>query len=362
MKDTARDSSNAVTQFSLRSIELRPYQLLCLVCRLGERQSEAGRREPFEALNLEPFWHDKHAFLDRVLDALRSEPDIPVVLRCNAGGVFAWQDPGPAHDSPEGREFNLKRDLDILRQLDLAPGATMPARSLLYRMQNHLKTVRGVCGYETCTSSHWQGCPKAQSEFYERGNAIDIDDIVPVRTDEERAGTKAKSIRAMENARAVRIRPHLLMCAVCQYGMGIVPPFQADNLPEFLALIRDKPDTLVTLVSGADWMMCAPCKRRDPATGACVNVSGLGGLSNDLRDLNVLQLLGLAYGSTMTAGTLYRLLLEKIPSTRATCTKVHAQTSTWWDCCGDLEDGNPSYVDGTAKLSEWKPDADSGSP
>jgi hypothetical protein len=341
-----------VTQYAVSAIPLRPYQLLCLVCELGEARAEVAERAAFDALSREPFWSAKRAFLARVLDAIRRQPDVPVVLRCNEGGVYSFQDPGTKDDSPEGAEFNRKRDLDILAKLDLAPGAILPARHLLYRIQNHLKTVKGICDYEERTSACWKGCPKAASGFYERGNPVNIDEYIPVLGQGERAGIKQQSLASMETAGAVRIRPHLLMCAVCQYGMGIRPPFEADNLPEFLQLVFKKPETPVTLVSGADWMMCGPCKRRAADTGACVNVGGTGGLSNELRDLNVLQLLGLTYGSTMRAGELYKLLFERIPSSKATCTKDNARISVWGDCCSDLKDGNPSYGKGQAEFKK----------
>ncbi len=353
--------TSPVTTYSLRVIELRPYQLLCLVCMLGEQQAELTERQPFAALNAEPFWRDKHAFLARALEAMRQQPDMPVVLRCNAGGVFAFQDPGPDADSPEGAEFNQRRDLEILRQLDLAPGATLPARALLYRMQNHLKTVNGVCAPASCSNcSAWQGCPKAKAGFYERGNTINIDQIIPVRSDEQRAQSKVQSLEAMRKARSIRIRPHLLMCAVCQYGMGIRPPFDADNLPEMLRLLKDQPQTPITLVPGADWMMCGPCKRRDPEKGSCVNVSGLGGLANDLRDLNVLMLLGLKYGDTLPADELYERLFRLIPHTAPTCSMdaaKYGKTSIWWDVCRDHPHGNPSYAKGSGELVQlgWIP-------
>lgn len=344
-----------ITQYSLRAIELRPYQLVCMVCMVGERQGAPEERRQFETLNAETFWLNKHHFLDGVLQAIQDEPDIPVVLRCNAGGVFAFQDPGHQADSPEGEEFNQRRDLEILRQIDLAPGAVMPARSLLYRIQNHLKTVDGVCGFEKCSTCAWKGCPKANAGFYERGNKINIDDIIPVRTDAQRAEAKVQSIAAMGHARSVRIRPHLLMCAVCQYGMGIRPPFEFDNLPEMLVLLKERPQTPITLVPGADWMMCGPCKRRDPGNGSCVNVSGLGGLANDLRDLNVLQLLDMKYGDTLPAQDLYDRLFKLIPSTAPTCSMdagKYGKTSIWWDICRDHPNGNPSYAKGATGLRE----------
>lgn len=353
--------TDPVGQYTIRAIEMRPYELLCLICMLGEQASDDAERKTFETLNAQTFWRNKHDRLAHILGAIQNEPDIPVVLRCNDGGVFSFQNPGHDNDSPEGEEFNLKRDLDILRILDLSPGATMPARSLLYKAQNFLKTVDGVCTYSDCNSCNWQGCPKGKSGFYERGNQIHIDHIIPVRSDEQRDESKTQSITAMHNAKAVRVRPHLMMCAVCQFGMGIRPPFDADNLPEFLVMVRDKPQTPVTLVSGADWMMCGPCKRRSSGKGSCVNVSGLGGTTNDLRDLNVLQLLDMNFGDTMPAIELYKRIGERIPSTAPTCSldkNQYAKTSHWWDACRDNPDGYHHYRNGLAGLLD--PDSPEG--
>ncbi len=341
--------ASAVRPWNVACLSLRPYQLLCLVCALGEERCGAAQRAPFVALNQEPFWRRKTEFLQEALRTIQRVPDVPVVLRCNAGGVFSWQDPGTDDDSPEGAEFNIKRDLDALERLDLPPGVVLPARSLFYRMQNHLKSVRGLCGHGPAAAGAWQGCPKADAGFYEQGNQINIDEIIPLRSPDTRAAEKAASLKGMETAAAVRIRPHLLLCAVCQYGMGFRPPFEFDNLPEFLQFVLRKPQTPVTLVPGADWMMCAPCKRRAPESGDCVNVCGHGGLPNDLRDLSVLQLLGLGYGATLPAHEVFARLFEKIPETTPICTRRHAKTSVWWDPCAD-KDRAAAYTAGRDEL------------
>jgi hypothetical protein len=343
-----KDNAGPAGSWTVRCISLRPYRLLCLVCMIGEERSESAARAPFAALNDQPFWREKTRALRLALRQMQALPDLPVALCCNAGGVFAWQDPGPAEDSPEGAEFNLKRDLDALERLDLPPGALLPARSLLYRMQNHIKSVRDLCG-GAARAPRWRGCPKAEAGFYERGNAVSIDEVIPLRAPEVRAAEKARSLADMAAAPAVRIRPHLLLCAVCQYGMGFRPPFEFDNLPEFLQHVLAAPQRPVTLAAGADWMMCAPCKRRDPASGACVNVCGHGGLPNDLRDLIVLQLLGLTYGATLPAGELFARLFERIPETTPVCTRAHARTSVWWDPCADRPNAK-AYATGREEL------------
>ena len=163
---------------------------------------------------------------------------------------------------------------------------------------------------------------------------------------------KKQSLADMYKAKTtgIAVKPHLLLCAVCQYGGGTRPPYKPDNLPELVQLILKEPDTLITMTEGAPWMMCGPCGARAPQLNACVNVNGSGGLTNQLRDLRALQLLGLTFGSTMEARELYRRVFERIPSTLAVCRFESPQPSVWWDGCGARETNNPSYEKGRREL------------
>jgi hypothetical protein len=167
------------------------------------------------------------------------------------------------------------------------------------------------------------------------------------------AREKEKSMQVVRTAKQITIRPHILLCAVCQYGGGTRPPFKADNLPELLDLILHKnPRVSITLARQADWMMCAPCPSRVPKLNACVNVLGSGGLSNEKRDLDMLQKLGLEFGSTMKALELFRLIFEKIPTTQEICRRDNLCPSVWWDPCGEdnLKKGNANYDKGRREL------------
>lgn len=319
-------------------IVLRPYQLLCIFCAFGENESGP-----------------KDERLKRAVEAIRSDPDLPLTLRSNAGDVYVYQDPGTQLDTPEGSDFNRKRDLDVLERMNWAPGTTLPARTMLLCLLKRITTVSGLCGYDTVTSDAWKGCPKARSGNYEKGRQRGIEAVIPPRSEQEMAREKERSLAALYSAKAVTIRPHILLCAVCQYGGGTRPPFKADNLPELLDLILHKnPDLLITMARGADWMMCAPCPARASKRNACVNVLGSGGLSNEKRDLDMLQKLGLCFGSTMKAGDLFRLIFAKIPTTRDICKRDHPCPSVWWDPCGEdnRTKGNPNYEKGRQELME----------
>lgn len=316
---------------------LRPFQLLCLVCALGE--DPAG---------------PKQGKLKEIREAIGRNPDLPISLRCNAGDVYVFQDPGTGEDTPEGREFNRKRDLDILQKMGWPPGITLPARTLLLSLVKHITTVAGVCGYDRVTAEEWKGCAKAHTGYYEKGRERGIDDIVPPRTEKEMAAEKVRSVEVLNSASVVTSRPHILLCAVCQYGGGTRPPFKPDNLPELIELVFVKnKDLSIRFAEAADWMMCAPCPNRASASRACVNTLGSGGLSNQKRDLDMMQMLGMHYGSTMKAKELFRLIFERIPTTQAICRREgNASPCVWWDGCGEsnTSKGNASYEKGRKEL------------
>jgi hypothetical protein len=337
-------------------LTLRPYQLLCTICSLGEEGKDPVRQ------------YEK---CKQIRDAVRKNPDVPVTLACHAGALYAYQDSGTCEDTPESEEFNRKRDLDVLQILGLAPGCTLPARALITTLLMGVSTVSGICGYDTVTGEAWKGCHKAASGNYERGHEKAATEtagmwhhhlpkaLVAPRAQEEMASEKKRSIDALNKASVVTIRPHILVCAVCQYGDGLRPPYKEDNLPELLDLIINRnPDIPIQMVRGADWLICAPCPGRNSELKCCKHVWGSGELASQQRDLNLLQKLGLKFGSTMKARDLYRLIFERITVTHGIpdiCLKYNAMPSVWWDeCSGHLYQANPraKYEKGKRELME----------
>jgi hypothetical protein len=323
---------------------VRPYQLACLICRKGRGEQK----------------DDRIGELGRLI---REDPNRPLMLVANIGDAYAWQDPGHADDTPEGADFNRKRDLDILHRLDLAPGAILPARVLLKRMMMRMPTVRGVCGYERVTGPAWRGCAKAFNGDYERGVATGGTSLIPPRSREEMRAEKERSIAALRQAHTVRIRPHILMCAICQYANGTRPPYPEDNLPEFFQMVLEGRELDVELVPHADWDMCAPCPSRVPAFNGCVTGRlQCAGTYNEMKDLEVLQALGLTYGTVMPARSIFKLILERIPQARGCCalTKVDVpEYSVWKDACSDAV-GPTGYDRGRVML--WKEFGCEGTP
>jgi hypothetical protein len=328
-------------------VAIRPYQLMCAVCSIGEGNTEDE--------------------IDQI-KAIRQNPDVPITLICNAGDIFAYQDPGSSDDAHGNAEFNRKRDLEILQRIDLHPGVKLPARIILHRIWDRIETVSGICNCEE--QDKCKGCPKADKGFYEKGREISLLYAVPgwasqldfseadlpkaknaliiPRTKEERAEAKRKSLKAMVNSDAIAVRPHILMCAVCQYGEGSRPPFETDNLPEMIQFILKNKDSKIRIAEAADWMMCAPCPSLNKFN-ACINVKGHAGLTSQLRDVRVLQKLGLAYGDVINAQDLYQKILERIPSSSLVCGSISKgvrDPSVWDDECGHHSESLPAYTKG----------------
>lgn len=324
------------------ALQVRPYQLMCIVCRIGE-----GRTEDLG-----------DARLTEILQAVRQDRKTPLSLCCNVDTVYRYQNPGQAADTPEGDLFNAKRDLDILQKMGLVPGDTRPAIDMFERLLANVSTARGVCGYGTPTSDIWRGCPRAESGHYEQGHRLGLKAILPPRDKQEKAAAKKASAAAIAQATVLRIRPHHLMCMSCFFGgREKLAPIQEDNLFEAIDAIHKNPDIPITLVSGC-CMICPPCSAYEPSTNLC-----LGGRSMALRDqkkdLDVLQKLGLKYGDTLPARKLYALLYERIPSSRDICAYGDGQVRGYeWSICGSPQKDDAYQKARAARLGipgEWGP-------
>ncbi len=309
------------------SIDVRPYQLMCVVCRIGE-----GRTEDLGDVRL-----------TEILRTVRHDPKTLIRLRLNTSSIYRCQNPGPAEDTPEGELFNGKRDLDITQKLGLVPGDARPAIDMFERLLTSVTTAKGVCGYERVSGPNWQGCSQAFSGHYENGCARGVAGIILPRDAQEKADVKRVSASAIYQAKTLMIRPHHLMCMSCFYGgrMDALGPIEEDNLFEVIDVIQKDPDIPVTLVRGT-CMICPPCSHFETTTRLCLGGRSMA-LRDEKKDLDVLQKLGLAYGDTLPARELFALLYERILSTREICGYGDGQArAPEWSICGDPE-GNATY-------------------
>ncbi|MFH1970338.1 MAG: hypothetical protein ABIJ53_08480 [Verrucomicrobiota bacterium] len=285
-----------------RIIDVRPYQLVCLVCRLG---APSGRRRATPPII-------------RLQRLIQENPNRPLRLVCNVDGIYRYQNPGHRLDSAGGALFNEKRDLDILQRMGMSPGDTRPARDLIERMLQSIKTTKNLCGYaDDHATPTWRGCPQALRGAFEHGCSKAFALLIPSRPSREKVTAKKTTAAAMYRVARLHIRPHHLMCMACFYSRQVLAPIAEDNLYEALDIMRKNPTIPVTLVRGC-CMICPPCSAYDAATGLCVGGHGMS-LRDQKKDLDVLRRLDLNYGDTLPARTLYVRLFCRIRSAREIC-------------------------------------------
>lgn len=307
-------------------LQVRPYQLMHIVSKIG-----AGLDDDLGDVRL-----------TEILAAVRSNPELPLTLRCNVTSDFAYQNPGNAEDTPEGPLFNVQRDLRILQRLGLAPGDTRPAIDLFERLLQRIETGEGILWFREVTSELWRGEAR-ESCHYEAGRSKGLQAIIPGRTREEMARVKAESVAAMRKAQMLEIRPHHLMCMACFHGgKEELAPIAEDNLCEAIEIIHENPEIPIKLICGP-CMICPPCPHLLLEKNQCVGGHSMA-LRDELKDLDVLQRLGLAYGDVLPARELYQRLFDRIHSTTEICGHGDGvERSPEWRVCGG-PDGDARYL------------------
>ena len=244
-----------------------------------------------------------------LLDALRADPALPLTLRCVVHSDYAYQ-------NPDGGDESTLADLRLLQRWGLVPGDTRPAIDLLERLGGRVERL-------------WQ------------------------RSVEEMSCAKRDSVRAMFAADTLEIRPHHLMCISCFHGHIGCPSLAdvtdlsglalaEDNLCEAIQIVQRRPAIPIRLIEGP-CMICPPCPRYHPATRRCLGGSGMA-LRDELKDLAVLERLGLHYGDVRPAGELFALLYARIVSTGEICGFGDSEVRGYeWRICGGPQ-GSADYV------------------
>ena len=312
------------------TLRSRPYQLMHIVARIGDGLGTGGSDDLGDTR------------LSEILGAVRRAPNTPLTLVCNTASPYDYQNPGPDEDTDEGRLFNLRRDLKILQMLGLVPGDSRPALELFTRLFENVPTARDILWFEIETSSAWKGEPR-ESCRYDEGHRLGLQAVIPGRPAEAMKTAKQVSVDALRQAAMLIIRPHHLMCMACYYrGPDDLSPIEEDNIFEIIALLQADPQISIKLVEGP-CMVCPPCPMYDPQLNKCVGEVGIG-LRDELKDLHVLQRLGLAYGDVRSAGELYQKLFDRIEATPEVCGfgETGYKAREWRPCGGDT--GKASYV------------------
>ena len=315
---------------AFNSMHLRPYELIHIICGIGVGEGAGpvtGR-------------------LADVLAAVRSNPLLPITLRCNTDSLYRYQNPGRESDTPEGELFNDRRDLFILQRLGLVPGDTRPARMLFARVIENIDDISEIVTGRR-GSEIWRKDQFATQADYAKGREKGLGAIVPLRTYEEKTRVKAESARRVLEAEHLHIRPHHTMCMSCFYGRqmerdGKLSAIEEDNLYEAIMVIQRNPDVPVTLVEGP-CMICPPCSGYEERGNLCVASNSMG-LRDQKKDLDWLYRMNLKYGDTLAARELFRRLYEEITSTTEICGNgTGVATACEWRVCGGPK-GDAGYL------------------
>lgn len=304
-------TDNSAATHGEECLTVRPHHLMCLFCRRG-----GGTPPDLEAWGL-----------DEVLARIAANRNVLLTLQTafNCMG-------GPGNEPTLYDPATRRKDLQVLQQLNLAPGDTRPAHWLLRDyVPKYLPTLWNICDLGGATGPAWSECPECRTGAYQKGLQATI---VPLRPAAEMDECKRWSCEQVETTERLRIRPHHLLCIFDFWGTHTDAPISGDNLWEPLIRMRDNPDIEVELVEGA-CMVCPPCHGWDPEHNTC---DTLCGLRDRLKDLNTFQKLGLAPGDVRTARELYDLIWERITDIRQICGNMNRDVLEWNDCAG-VRDG-----------------------
>lgn len=313
------------------SIDVRPHQLMLIVAKIGSGcKNDLG-----------------YAKLTEILVAVRANPSLPITLRCPVTTNYCYQNPEKLTEPAEDSLFYARCDLSILHKMGMVPGATRPAIEIFQRLHDNVETAEGIMYFNEITSETWKGLDQ-EGRNYDKGRVMGVSEIIPVRDKKEEEQFKIDSVKVMYEADRLKIRPHHLMCMTCFYGRQAFKPISADNLFEAIDIIHKNPDIPVELVCGT-CMICPPCYNYDPFSRYCVSTSGMA-LRDELKDLDVLQILGLKYGDVLPAKDLFKLLYDRVKSQTQICGHGDGlvRGPEWTVCTAGPEPG-PAYAKARAE-------------
>lgn len=313
-------------------LPMRPHHLLCLFCLQG------GGTPP----------DAEEAGLGDVLRRIAADRNAAITL----SAAFDHMG-GPTTYPQQHDHVTRRKDLQVLRALNLVPGDTRSARELLHqRLPQLVPALDGICLLGQEGGPAWPECPVARTGAYASGLAAGV---VHLRSVEEKQGAKAASCEEIRRATRLRVRPHHLLCLTCAYGGGMRAPLQEDNLWEVLVRMREEPEIEIDLVEGC-CMVCPPCTGYDPDRAICD--AGCG-LRDRLKDLNTLCALGLEPGAVVTARQVFSLIAERITDIREICENPGNRIPEWRDC-GGCADGRFAAARALVQELAGQPQSGSG--
>jgi len=324
-------------------LDVRGHWLACAACfRGGCRRPPPGR-----------------AVIQRLLAFMWAYPFAPLRILADADVTRAHYLDAHEGRRPGGlpRDFRARRDdyvwrrrdLEVCRILGIMPNTEMPAYHAYRWLFERQPTLEGLCRTGAPRSAGWPQCPHARRGYYERiagqsrvGNLHEqfllgerlagrgLWAMVRPRGREAMQRDKDRSARfILAGARRLYIRPGHLLCVLCNVhadpGRG---PLAEDNLVELYRRMVREPDIPVTLTEGCD-MVCDACNVYHPGEHLCYHAH----FKSALRDLVVLEKLGLRPGATLPARRLYRRIYERLGSLAEVCGWRPGNVAPWFAPC-----------------------------
>jgi len=323
-----------------RPLEVSAHHLLCAVCTRGGCKNPPPGRKAVERL-LSAMWSYPYVSLKICADV--------DIQRAHFLDVYEGRDKKRLPRDFAERRANYmwrRKDLEVCRVLGIMPNTELPAffaYDILFARQ---KTLEGICRSDSRKSAAWPECPHARKGYYEKiagGPRYTLEDqtrlgerldgqglwaMLRPRTRQDMKIAKERSAKQlMEKAGTLYMRPQHALCLLCRKDMS--KPLIEDNLIEMRRRMEANPDIPVTLVEGC-CQVCDPCNEYHAGEHLCYHTHA----KNSLRDLMILERLGLAPGATLPARKLYELLYKRIHSLKEICGwRDGSNTAPFWAPC-----------------------------
>ena len=292
--------------------------------------------------------------IEPLLNALWEYPFLPLkvmadvdVTRVHYLDLYARRRRLPPSLKTRIEDYDARRkDLEVIRVLGIVPNSVIPAYLTYRTLFSRQPTLAGICRTGSPRSAAWPECRHARRGHYEKiardGAVGSLQDqtllgekmdgrglwaMVRPRTRADMKRAKAASAQAIQKADRLFIRPNHTLCILCTASKN--DPLIEDNLVELRRRMEDEPDIPVTLTEGC-CMVCDPCNVYHPGENLCYHAH----IKNTLRDLMILERLGLRPGATLPARELYDRLYRRIRHLKEICGwRDGSDTAPFWSPC-----------------------------
>jgi hypothetical protein len=278
---------------------------------------------------------------EALLEALWAYPHVPLLIqadldvsRAHFFDVYEAYKLHPLPDNYAKRHAayaERRKDLEVCRILGIYPNTVLPAYHAYLMLLSRQPTLQGMCRGLTTDPTVWPECPHANMGYYERiagtpktglkeqtarGEDLAGEGIwalfQPRSRADMREAKRASRTHIVEQAKRLYIRPNHLLCILCTRHQQ--EPLIEDNLVELRQKMEANPEIPVTLTEGC-CMVCDPCNIYHSGEHICYGAHP----KNVLRDLRMLEVLGLPPGATLPARELFHRVFERIHALKEIC-------------------------------------------